>query len=174
VKWWLVNYETSLFHNLVFFNINFRFSKNDIPGPKKLYSINMWSTPVVWKQYNKISVLHFFSIKFPSNIYSILFAKKLQRYILKTLFILKFVRSLPVHQFIRLSYLYYPEPLVLWTSTYPSSFPDRDSYWYDRCDSYDNSKLPVVLQGPQYNSVNLEQIERVQPLNINLLKGRNF
>ena len=61
-----------------------------------------------------MSVLHFFSIKFPSNIYSILFAKKLQRYILKTLFILKFVRSLPVHQFIRLSYLYYPEPLVLW------------------------------------------------------------
>ena len=55
-----------------------------------------------------------FSIKFPSNIYVILFAKKLQRYILKTLFLLKFVRSLPVHQFLRLSYLYYPELLVLW------------------------------------------------------------
>ena len=33
----------------------------------------MWSTPAVWKQYNKIAVLHFFSSKFPFNIYSILF-----------------------------------------------------------------------------------------------------
>ena len=38
------------------FNINFRFS---IKGPKRLYSINVWSTPAVWKQYNKMAVLHF-------------------------------------------------------------------------------------------------------------------
>ena len=29
---------------------------NDIPGPKRLYSINMWSTPAAWKQYNKFPV----------------------------------------------------------------------------------------------------------------------
>ena len=34
----------------------------------------MGSTPAVWKQYNKMVVLHFFSSKFPSNKYSILFA----------------------------------------------------------------------------------------------------
>ena len=33
----------------------------------------MWNTPAVWKQYNKMAVLHFFSSKFLS-IYSILYA----------------------------------------------------------------------------------------------------
>ena len=49
---------------------NFRFSK-------KWYSrvsINMWSTPAVWKQYNKMAVLHFFLVNSPLYIYSILYA----------------------------------------------------------------------------------------------------
>ena len=37
-----------------------------------LYSMNMCSTPAVWKQYNKMAVLHLFSRKFLS-IYSILY-----------------------------------------------------------------------------------------------------
>ena len=32
---------------------------------KRLYSINMWSTPAVWKQYNKMAVLHFFLVNSP-------------------------------------------------------------------------------------------------------------
>ena len=36
----------------------------------------MWCTPAVWKQYNKMAVLHFFFTKFPSNKYSILFVIK--------------------------------------------------------------------------------------------------
>ena len=42
------------------FNVNFRFPINDVPGPKRLYNTNMSSTPAVWKQYNKMAVLHFF------------------------------------------------------------------------------------------------------------------
>ena len=52
----------------VSFNINLRFSKYDVPGPQRLYSINMWSTPAVWKQYNKLAVLHFFLVN-PTLIY---------------------------------------------------------------------------------------------------------
>ena len=37
-----------------------------------LDSTDMWSTPAVWKQYNKIAV-SLFSSKFHSNKYSILF-----------------------------------------------------------------------------------------------------
>ena len=33
----------------------------------------MWSTPAVWKQYNKMAVLHFFLVNSPLYIYSILF-----------------------------------------------------------------------------------------------------
>jgi len=33
-----------------------------MPGPNRLYSINMLSTPAVWKQYNKMAVLHFFLV----------------------------------------------------------------------------------------------------------------
>ena len=42
------------------FNINFRFSI-------KWYSRaqNTWSTPAVWKQYNKMAVLHFFLVNSP-------------------------------------------------------------------------------------------------------------
>ena len=31
-------------------------------SPKRLYSTNVWSTPAVWKQYNKMAVLHFFLV----------------------------------------------------------------------------------------------------------------
>ena len=41
-------------------------------GPKG-YIAQICSIPAVWKQYNKMAVLHFFSSKFHSNIYSILF-----------------------------------------------------------------------------------------------------
>ena len=34
-------------------------------GPKRLYSANMFSTPEVWKQYNKMAVLHFFLVNSP-------------------------------------------------------------------------------------------------------------
>ena len=54
------------------FNINLRVSLNDVPRPKRLYSTNMWSTPAVWKQYNKMAVLHFLLLN-SSLIYSILF-----------------------------------------------------------------------------------------------------
>ena len=65
VKWSLVKYETSLFHNLVFFyNDNFRFSIKWYSRAQRLYSINMWSTHSVWKQYNKMAVLHFFLVNF--------------------------------------------------------------------------------------------------------------
>jgi len=69
----------SLDYSLVYFiiwfsfNINFRFSIKWCSRAKRIYSTNMWSTPAVWKQYNKMAVLHFFSSKFLSNIYSILF-----------------------------------------------------------------------------------------------------
>ena len=33
----------------------------------------MGSTPVIWKQYNKMAVLQFFLVKNPYNVYSILF-----------------------------------------------------------------------------------------------------
>jgi len=68
----LWNQPISLFGFLLILILDFL--SNDVPGPKRLYSTNMWSTPVVWKQYNKMAVLHFFSSKFLSNIYSILFA----------------------------------------------------------------------------------------------------
>ena len=43
-------------------------------GPKGyIAQICVVSTPAVWKQYNKMAVLHFFSSEFHSNIYSILF-----------------------------------------------------------------------------------------------------
>ena len=45
------------------FNNNFRFSIKWYSGPNRLYSINMWSTPAVWKEYNKMVVLHFFLVK---------------------------------------------------------------------------------------------------------------
>ena len=41
-----------------------------------LFCAFMWNTPAVCKQYNKMAVLHFFSSKFHSNIYSILFGFK--------------------------------------------------------------------------------------------------
>ena len=44
------------------FNINFRFSIKWCSRPKRLNSKNMWSTPAVWKQYNKMAVLHFFLV----------------------------------------------------------------------------------------------------------------
>ena len=43
----------------------------DVPRPKRLYSTNVWITPAVWKQKNKMANLHF-SSKLHS-IYSILF-----------------------------------------------------------------------------------------------------
>ena len=55
-----------------YFNKSFRFSINDVPGPKRLYSINMWSTPAVWKQYNKMAVLNFFLVN--STLIYILFS----------------------------------------------------------------------------------------------------
>ena len=55
------------------FNINFRFSINDVPGPKSLYSANMWSTQVQYGNSTTKWPLYTFSSKFPSNIYSILF-----------------------------------------------------------------------------------------------------
>jgi len=54
------------------FNINFRFSIKWCSGPKKLYSANMWSTPAVWKQYNKMAVLHFILVN--STLIYILFS----------------------------------------------------------------------------------------------------
>jgi len=85
------------------FNINFRFSIKWCSRAQKVKYTIMWSTPAVWKQYNKMAVLHFFlvnspliyilfytcsmetvqqngrftlfSCKFPSNIYSILYDK---------------------------------------------------------------------------------------------------
>ena len=47
------------------FNNNFRFSiKWYSRAQKVIYSINMWSTPAEWKQYNKMAVLHFFRVNF--------------------------------------------------------------------------------------------------------------
>ena len=46
------------------FTIILDFLCNDISGPNRLYSINMWSTPAEWKQYNKMAVLHFFRVNF--------------------------------------------------------------------------------------------------------------
>ena len=43
----------------------------DVPRPKRLYSTNVWITPAVWKQKNKMANLHF-SSKLHS-IYFILF-----------------------------------------------------------------------------------------------------
>ena len=31
-----------------------------VPEPERLKSTNMWSTPAVWKQYNKMAVYTFF------------------------------------------------------------------------------------------------------------------
>ena len=42
---------------------------NDIPGPKRLYSTNMWSTSPAWKQYNKMAVLNFFFLVNSTQIY---------------------------------------------------------------------------------------------------------
>ena len=52
------------------------FLYNDIPGPNRLYRINMWSTPEVWKQYNKMAVLHFFPLN--SSLY-ILFSMAISK-----------------------------------------------------------------------------------------------
>ena len=52
----------------------------------------MWSTPAVWKQYNKMAVLHFFLVNSSLYIYSILYGKyacpklKLSRLLLDNLF----------------------------------------------------------------------------------------
>ena len=50
--------------------INFRFSKNWCSRAQK--GANMWSTPAVWKQYNKMAVLHFFLVN--STLIYILFS----------------------------------------------------------------------------------------------------
>ena len=42
------------------FNNNFRFSIKWYSRAQQV--INMWSTPAVWKQYNKMAVLHFFLV----------------------------------------------------------------------------------------------------------------
>ena len=70
----MVNYETSLFHDLVSFNINFRFSIKGYSRAQK----------VIWHKYVKYTCsmetvqqngrFTLFSSKFPSNIYSILHA----------------------------------------------------------------------------------------------------
>ena len=46
----------------VSFNNSFRFS---IKWYSRVDSKKMWSTPAVWKQYNKMAVLHFFLINSP-------------------------------------------------------------------------------------------------------------
>ena len=50
------------------------FLYNDILGPNRLYSINMWSTPAVWKQYNIMAVSHFFLVNSPLIYIYILFS----------------------------------------------------------------------------------------------------
>ena len=48
-------------------NFQENFCINDVPESKSICSTNMWSTPAVWKQYNKMAVLHFFLVN--SSIY---------------------------------------------------------------------------------------------------------
>ena len=56
-------------------NINSRFSIKWCSRAQSLYSTNMWSTRAVWKQYNKIAVLHFFLVI--STLIYILFSLKI-------------------------------------------------------------------------------------------------
>ena len=65
VKWSLVNYKPAYFIIWFSFNINFRFSIKWYCRAQKVICINMWSTPAVWKQYNKMAVLHFFLVDAP-------------------------------------------------------------------------------------------------------------
>ena len=51
------------------FNNNFRFS---IRWCSRLYSANMWSALAVWKQYNKMAILHFLLVN-STLIYILLF-----------------------------------------------------------------------------------------------------
>ena len=73
MKWSLVNYETSLFHNLGFFNNNFRFSIKWYSRAQKVikHKYEKYTCSMETVQQNGRFTL--FSIKFPSNIYFILF-----------------------------------------------------------------------------------------------------
>ena len=47
---------------------------------------------------------------------------------------------------------------------YSSSFPDGGGDGHDRGNGYDDSKLPVHLNGPEDHGIRLEQIKRIQRL----------
>ncbi len=49
-------------------------------------------------------------------------------------------------------------------NSYPSGFPDTCRDCNHRGQGYNDSKLPVKLNRPKNNSVNLEQVEWIQSL----------
>ena len=80
---WLI-IEPAYFIIWFSFNINFRFSINWCSRAQKVIQHKYVKyTCSIWKQYNKMAVLHFLS-KFHSNIYSLLFGwKGLKKFILR-------------------------------------------------------------------------------------------
>ena len=50
---------------------------------QKLYSTNVWSTPAVWKQYNKMAVSHFFQLNSILLIYSLCFSTRTSLFLTK-------------------------------------------------------------------------------------------